>query len=189
MAMSFFYLAFTRILQLLRLSRQDRDDLAIEIVMLRHEVTVLRRQVVRPALRPSDRALLAGLGRLLDHRCRDRFFVKPETLLRWHRDPVRRKWTYAHRPGRPSIPAGTVAMILRLARENPTWGYRRIQGELARMGVVLAPSSVWSILHRNGIDPSPIRKGPTWNQFLRFQASSLLACDSFSVDTVLLRRL
>jgi transposase InsO family protein len=189
MAMSFFYLAFTRILQLLRLSRRDRDDLAIEIVMLRHEVTVLRRQVVRPALRPSVRALLAVLGRLLDHRCRDRFFVKPETLLRWHRDLVRRKWAYAHRPGRPSIPAGTVAMILRLARENPTWGYRRIQGESARMGVVLAPSSVWTILRHNGIDPPPIRKGPTWNQFLRFQASSLLACDFFSVDTVLLRRL
>jgi hypothetical protein len=104
MAMSFFYLAFTRILQLLRLSRRDRDDLAIEIVMLRHEVTVLRRQVVRPALRPSDRALLAGLGRLLDHRCRDRFFVKPETLLRWHRDLVRRKWTYAHPPGSTEHP-------------------------------------------------------------------------------------
>ena len=93
------------------------------------------------------------------------------------------------RPGRPSIPAGTVAIILRLARENPTWGYRRIHGELARTGIVLAPSSVWTILGRNGIDPSPMRSGPTWSEFLRSQASSMLACDFFSVDTVVLKRL
>jgi transposase InsO family protein len=115
--------------------------------------------------------------------------VRPETLLRWHRDLVRRKWIYAHRPGRPSIPGGTAAIILRLGQENPTWGYRRIQGELARMGVVLAPSSVWTILRRHGIDPSPNRTGPSWAEFLRIQASSMLACDFFSVDTVLLRRL
>jgi putative transposase len=162
MALSFLYLAFIKILQLVRLSRRDGDELAIEVVMLRHEVAVLRRQVVRPALRPSDRALLAGLGRLLDRRRRRRFFVQPETLLRWHRDLIRRRWTYARRPGRPSIPAGTVAIILRLARENPTWGYRRIQGELATMGVVLSPSSVWAILQRNDIDPAPMRSDPTW---------------------------
>jgi transposase InsO family protein len=189
MAPSFLYLAFTRILQLVHLGQRDGDELAIEIVMLRHEVAVLRRQLVRPALRPSDRALLAGLGRLLDCRKRRRFFVQPETLLRWHRDLVCRKWTQPHRPGRPSVPAGTVAIILRLARENPTWGYRRIQGELTRMGVVLAPSSVWTILRRNGIDPSPMRSGPTWSEFLRTQATSMLACDFFSVDTVLLKRL
>ena len=147
------YLAFTRTLRLVPLSRRDGDQLAIEVVMLRHEVAVLRRQVVRPALQPSDRALLAGLARLLGGRRRDGFFVQPETLLRWHRDLVRRKRTYARRPGRPSIPAGNVAIILRLARENPTWGYRRIQGDLATMGVVLAPSSVWTILRRYGIDP------------------------------------
>jgi putative transposase len=189
MALSFLYLAFTRILQFVCLNRRDRDQLAIEVVMLRHEVAVLRRQVVRPALRPSDRALLAGLGRLLDRRRRTRFFVQPETLLRWHRDLVRGRWTYAHGPGRPSIPAGTVSIILRLARENPAWGYRRIQGELARMGVVLAPSSVWAILRRNGVEPSPMRSGPTWAEFLASQASSMLACDFFSVDTVLLKRL
>jgi len=156
--------------------------------MLRHEVAVLRRQVVRPALRPTDRALLAGLSRLLGRRIRGRFFVQPETLLRWHRDLVRRRWFYAHRPGRPSIPAGTVAIILRLGRENPTWGYRRIQGELATMGVALAPSSVWAILRRHGIDPSQMRSGPTWAEFVRTQAASMLACDFFSVDTVLLKR-
>jgi len=189
MALSLLYLAFTRILQLVRLGRRDSDEMAIEIVMLRHEVAVLRRQVVRPALEPSDRALLAGLGRLLDRRRRGRFFVQPETLLRWHRDLVRRKWTQHHRPGRPSLPAGTVSIILRLARENPTWGYRRIQGELATMGVVIAPSSVWAVLRRHGVDPSPMRSGPTWAEFLRSQASSMLACDFFSVDTVLLKRL
>jgi transposase len=95
--------------------------------------------------------------------------VQPETLLRWHRDLVHRKWTQPNRPWRPTIPAGTVTIICRLARENPTWGYRRIQGELARVGVVLAPSSVWTILRRNGIDPSPMRSGPTWSEFLSFQ--------------------
>jgi len=189
MALSFLYLAFTRILQLVRLGRRDGDELAIEIVMLRHEVAVLRRQVVRPALRPSDRALLAGLGRLLGRQRRGRFFVQPETVLRWHRHLVRRKWTQPHRPGRHSMPAGTVSIILRLARENPTWGYRRIHGELARTGVILAPSSVWAILRRHGVDPSPMRSGPTWSEFLRSQASSMLACDVFSVDTVLLKRL
>ena len=187
MALSFLYLAFTRILQLVRLNGREKSDLAIEVVMLRHEVAVLRRQVVRPALRPPDRALLAGLGRLLDRRRRGRFFVQPETLLRWHRDLVRRRWTYARRPGRPGIPAGTVAIILRLARENPTWGYRRIQGELATMGVVIAPSSVWIILRRHGVDPSPMRSGPTWAEFLSSQASSVLACDFFLADTVLLK--
>jgi transposase len=187
MALSFLYLAFTKILQLVRLSRRDRGKLAIEIVMLRHEVAVLRRQVIRPNLLPPDRALLAGLGRLLDRRRRARFFVQPETLLRWHRDLVRRKWTQPHRPGRPSIPAGTVAIILRLARENPTWGYRRIQGELAKMGVVLAPSSVWAVLRRHGIEPSPMRAGPTWTEFLRTQAVSMLACDFFSGEMPLPR--
>ena len=189
MALTFVYLAFVRTLQLFRLTRWDGKELAVEVVMLRHEVAVLRRQVARPKLRPSDRALLAGLSRLLGRRRLGRFFVKPETLLRWHRDLVRRHWTYPHRSGRPSVPAGTVGIVLRLARENPTWGYRRIQGELATMGVTLAPSSVWAILRRHGIEPSPWREGPTWAQFLRSQASSMLACDFFTVDTVLLRRL
>jgi transposase InsO family protein len=189
MALSFLYLALTNILQLIRLRNRDCDELAIEVVMLRHEVAVLRRQVTRPVLRPPDRALIAGLSRLMDRRRRGRFIVKPETLLRWHRELVRRKWTQRRRPGRPTIPAGTVAIILRLARENPTRGYRRIQGELATMGIVLAPSSVWTVLRRHGIDPSPMRKGPTWPEFLRSQTASLLACDFFTVDTVLRQRL
>ncbi len=189
MALSFPYLAFTRILQLLCLSRRDDDDLAIEVVMLRHEVAVLRRQFTRPSLQPPDRAIFASLSRLLDRQRRGRFFVQPDALLRWHRDLVRRKWTQPHRSGRPSIPAGTTAMILRLARENPTWGYRRIHGELPRSGVILARSSVWAIPRRHNIDPSTMRTGPTWNEFLRTQASTMLACDFFSVDTLLVRRI
>ena len=119
MALSFLYLAFTKILQLVRLGQRDGDDLAIEIVMLRHEVAVLRRQELRPALEPQDRALFAGVNRLMDRRRRGRFVVQPETLLRWHRDLIGRKWTQAHRPGRPSIPASTWSIVARLARENP----------------------------------------------------------------------
>src|ERR1019366_420613 len=190
MALSFLYIAVVRLLQLLRLSRTAQQDLAIEVVMLRHEVSVLRRQGPRPALRPADRAVLAGLSRLLSAARRGHLFVQPETLLRWHRDLVKRPWTYSHRrPGRPTLPAGTVSLVLRLAQENPTWGYRRVHGELATMGVRLAPSSVWATLRRHGIGPAPRRSGPTWSEFLRAQATTMLACDFFTVDTVLLRRL
>jgi putative transposase len=155
-ALSFLHVAFVRLLQLVRLSRRGEEDLAIEVVMLRREVAVLRRQIARPALQPADRAMLAGLSRLLSSARLGRFFVQPETLLRWHRELVRRKWTYSHRwSGRPALPAGTVSLVLRLAKENPTWGYRRIHGELASMGVRLAPSSVWAILRRHGIEPTP----------------------------------
>jgi len=138
-ALSFLYIALVRLLQLVRLSRRPQQDLAVEVVMLRHDVGVLRRQVTRPALQPSDRAVLAGLSRCISVARRGRLFVRPETLLRWHRDLVRRHWTRpSRRPGRPALPAGTVSVVLRLATENPTWGYRRVQGERARMGVKLA---------------------------------------------------
>ena len=190
MALSFLYMAFVRVLELRRLCLNEPQELAVEVVMLRHEVSVLRRQVARPALRPADRALLAGLSRFLTRDRRGRFFVRPETLLRWHRDLVRRRWTYSpQRSGRPSLPAGTVQLVLRLANENPTWGYRRIQGQLATMGVRLAPSSVWAILRRHGIEPTHRRSGATWAGFIRAQATTMLACDFFTVETVLLRRL
>ncbi len=190
MTLSFLYRALCRLLQLIRLLCRSHTDLSIEVVMLRHEVAVLRRQVQRPILQPADRALLAALARLLPRQRLERFFVQPATLLRWHRDLVAKRWTYPHgRPGRPAIPKGTAALVLRLARENPGWGYRRIQGELATMDVMISPSSVWAILKRNGIEPSPRRSGPTWAEFLRAQATGLLACDFLTVDTVLLRRL
>jgi putative transposase len=190
MTLSFLYRAFCRILQLIRLVGSSDTDLAIEVVMLRHEVAVLRRQVHRPALETTDRAVLAGLARLLPSRRLVRFFVQPATLLRWHRDLVTKRWTYPHaRPGRPGIAKGTTALVLRLAKENPQWGYRRIQGELATMGIVIAASTVWAILKRHGVEPSPRRSGPTWAEFLSAQAKGLMACDFFHVDTVLFRRL
>jgi len=118
--------------------------------MLRHEIAVLRRQISRPSLQPADRALLAGLARLLPRQRLGRLFVQP-ALLRWHRDLVRQHWTYPRRPpGRPPVPAGTVTLVVRLAKVNPTWGYRRIHGDLAAMGVTLAPFSIWA-------DPAPQR--------------------------------
>jgi len=140
MALSFLYRAFCRLLQLIGLTCRGDTYLAIEVVILRHEVTVLRRQVHRPALEPADRAVLAGLARLLPRQWLGRFFVQPETLLRWHRDFVAKRWTYPHvRPGRLRIPEGTTSLVLRLAKENPTWGYRRIHGELTTMGITIAP--------------------------------------------------
>jgi len=188
--LSFLYRAFWRVLQLIRLVARKDTELAIEVVMLRHEVAVLRRQVHRPALEPADRAVLAGLARMLTRQRLEHLFVQPATLLRWHRDLVAKRWTHSHgRPGRPAIAKGTTGLILQLAKENPTWGYRRIHGELATMGIVIAASSVWAILKRHGIEPSPRRSGPTWTEFLTAQAKGLMACDFFHVDTILLRRL
>ncbi len=188
--LSFAYRAFRRVLQLIRFIGRADTDLAVEVVMLRHEVAVLRRQRQRPMLEPADRVVLAALAQLQSRRRLRHFFVQPETLLRWHRDLVAKHWTYPHgRPGRPAISKGTTALVLRLAKENPTWGYRRIQGELATMGIVIAPSSVWATLKRHHIEPSPRRSGPTWSEFLSSQAKGLIACDFFHVDTVLLRRL
>jgi len=190
MTLSFLYRAFCRVLQLIRLIGRSDTDLATEVVMLRHEVAVLRRQVHRPVLEPADRAVLAGLARPLPRRRLGRFFVRPEALLRWHRDLVAKRWTYPHgQPGQPGIAKGTTALVLRLAKENPTWGYRRIHGELATMGIAIAASSVWARLKRHGVEPSPRRSGPTWAEFLAAQAKGMMACDFFHADTVFLRRL
>src|SRR5664280_2464682 len=190
MALSFMYRALVRILQLVQLSCHKDSDLAVEVVILRHEVAVLRRQVHRPALQPADRAVLAALWRLLPRLRQGRFFVQPATLLRWHRDLIAKQWSYPHgRPGRPALPAGTAALIVQLAKEKPGWGYRQIQRELAVMGIPIAASSVWAIGKRHDIKPSPRRSGPTWAEFLATAAKGLIACDFFSVDTVLLRRI
>jgi len=130
------------------------------------------------------------LARLLPRQRLGHLFVQPATLLRWHRDVVAKRWTHPHgRPGRPALSKGTTALVLRLAKDNPQWGYRRIHGELATMGIVIAASSVWAILKRHDIEPSPRRLGPTWAEFLAAQAKGLMACDFFHVDTILLRRL
>jgi len=135
--------------------------------------------------------VLAGLVRLLPRPAWHGLLVQPATLLRWHRDLVRRRWTYPHRCGRPGVAAGLRALVLRLARENPTWGYRRVHGELCRLGYKnrIGASTVWAILQRAGVAPAPKRSAVAWRQFLRSQATSVLAMDFFTVDTVFLQRL
>src|SRR6185436_5179129 len=162
----------------------------IEILVLRHQLAVLRRRTPRPRITWTDRAVIAALSRLLPVRRRHGMLVAPATILRWHRQLVARRWTtQPTRSGRPAIPAGLRALVLRLASENPNCGYRRTHGELAGLGYRIGASTDWTILHRAGIDPSPRRAGPSWAQFLRAQAQSILACDLFHLDTISLRRL
>jgi hypothetical protein len=137
----------------------------------------------------ADRAVLAGLARMLPRPIWRGRLVQPATLLRWHRDLVRRRWTYPHRRGRPAVTAELRQLVLRLARENSTWGYRRIHGELCRLGYKIGASTVWTILQRAGVDPAPKRSAVSWLQFLQAQATSVLAVDFFTVDTVFLKRL
>jgi hypothetical protein len=153
-------------------------------------VSVLCRKVARP--RPSwvDRALISALARLVPTTCRRHLFLTPGTLLRWHADLITRRWTTKRRrAGHPATSPPLRRVILRLAAENPGWGYRRITGELASPGRKVGASTVWMILKRAGIDPSPQHSGPTGGEFLRAQASGILACDFFPCDTVLLTRL
>jgi putative transposase len=187
---SLVYLLLRQVLQMLTQLARDGGAKDVELLVLRHQVAVLRRQVHRPALEPADRVVLAALSRLLPRPRWSAFFVTPATLLRWHRELLARRWTYPHaRPGRPRIDKQVRDLVLRLAAENPSWGHRRIQGELVGLGHQIAASTVWNILHRAGIDPAPRRSGPTWKQFLTAQAQAMLACDFFTVDTVLLQRI
>jgi transposase InsO family protein len=172
------------------LARSSRSK-NVEILVLRHEVAVLRRQVRRPRLSWADRAVFAALTGLLSNAYRLHRIVTPGTIMRWHRDLVMRRWTQPRRcrtGGRCTAPE-LRRLVLRLASENSSWGYRRIQGELAGLGYSIAASTVWSILKRAGIDPAPRRDGPTWRQFLTTQAHGILATDFFCVDTLLLHRL
>jgi transposase InsO family protein len=157
---------------------------------LRHELSILRRQLDRPQLTPSDRVLLAALSRVLPRSSWQAFFVRPETLLRWHRRLVARHWTYPHRrPGRPPTEETVRELILRLARENSSWGYVRIVGELRKLGINVSATLVRNVLRQAGIPPAPKRGQLDWRAFLRQHAATTLACDFFSVDTVWLRRL
>src|ERR687894_413635 len=172
------------------LMRRDLSKDA-ELLVLRHENAVLRRQVTRVSYTPADRAWLAVLSRLLPRRRWAAIFpVTPATILAWHRRLVSRKWDYTacRRSGRPPTAAAIKSMVIRMAAENPTWGHRRVQGELIRLGHRIAASTVWQILHDAGIDPAPRRSAPTWRQFLTAQAKAVLALDFLHVDTVFLRR-
>ena len=162
-----------------------------ELLVLRHENAVLRRQIGRVRYQPADRLWLAALSRLIPRRrWGEVFAVTPATLLAWHRRLVARKWDYTNRrrPGRPSTAAAIRKLVIRIATDNPAWGHRRVQGELVRLGHQIAASTVWQILHDAGIDPAPRRAGPTWKQFLTTQARGIVAVDFVHVDTVLLRR-
>src|ERR1022692_654343 len=185
MCLRFVFLLTTRAASWLRLSRREETWKTAEILILRHRLPVLqRRQPRRPKLDWADRALLATLLGVIPKARRQglRLLVTPDTIVRWHRDIVRRRWaarSACGRTGRPATRRNIRALARRLARENPDWGYRRIHGELAGLGVKVAASTVWKILKAGGIDPGRRQAGPTWSQFLRFQAEAILACDFF----------
>jgi putative transposase len=168
MTLRLLYLLFRQVMAWLVLLARNSAGKDAELLMLRHEVAVLRRQVTRPRLDWAGRAVLAGLARLLPRPTWRGSFVRPETLLRWHRDLVRRRWSYPPRRGRPAVTAELRTLVVRLAKENATRGYRRIHGELCRLGYqrTIGASTVWAILHRAGVDPAPTRSALTWRQFL-----------------------
>ncbi len=190
MLWSFVYLVVRNLFALVWLLGQSRRSKELEILALRHELAVLRRQSVRPRLTRADRAFLAALSRSLPRPAWASFPVRPETLLRWHRQLVARRWTYSHvRPGRPPLEASVGALILRLARENPHWGYRRIVGELKGLGVVVSPTTVRKVLIGAGLPPAPERARPSWRAFLRQPVATTLACDFLTVETAFLQRI
>jgi hypothetical protein len=183
------FLLVRRVLGLVSLGPKP-DDKDVEIAVLRHQLAVLHRQVARPRYGPSDRLILATLARLLPRERWSAFLVTPATLLRWHRELVRRRWTYAREPRvRRGLDPAVVELVLRLARENPRWGYLRICGECAKLGMKVSATSVRNILRRHGLGPAPRRGGPSWGEFLRCQAAGVLACDFFTVETVALTRM
>lgn len=178
------YRLFSALARLAVRSGRSKD---LEIIVLRHQLTVLRRQTERPAIDDNDRTVLGAIAAALPRRLRHGWIVTPETLLRWHRRRITRHWTQpSQRPGRPPTSAKIASLVVEMATNNPTWGYRRITAELNRLGHRIGASTVWRILKLHGIDPAPNRSDVTWTQFLRSQAA--VACDFATVDTAFLRR-
>ena len=170
-----------------RLAVRSGRSKDFEIIVLRHQLAVLGRRDQRPALSNDDRTLFGAIAQALPRPRRTGWLVTPETLLRWHRRRIARHWTQPHRPpGRPSTPRSLRRLVIEMATNNPTWGYRRIHGELVGLGHRVGASTIWRILQTHSINPAPQRSTVTWTQFLRSQAT--LACDFATVDTALLRR-
>ena len=190
MLVSSLYLIVCRMLALLLLlARGDRSK-ELELLVLRHELSILRRQAGRPRYEPRDRLVLAALSRVAPRGSWRAFPVRPETLLRWHRRLVAHRWTYPHRrPGRPPVEREVRDLIVRLARENASWGYVRIVGELRKLDIDVSATLVRSVLTEAGVPPAPQRDRQSWRTFLRQQGESILACDFLTVDTVWLRRI
>ncbi len=184
------YLVVRRLFELMTLCCRSPRSKELEILVLRHELSILRRHPQRPQLREADRLFLAALSRALPRRAWSAFSVSPRTLLRWHQRLVARRWTYPHRrPGRPPVDRDVEALVIRLARENQAWGYRRIVGELRGLGFSISASSVRAILIRHRLPPAPERDRLSWRLFLRQQATTMLACDFLTVETVWLTRI
>jgi transposase len=189
-ALRLIYQMFSKLLSWMVLRTRSDTAKDIEILVLRHQLAVLQRRTPRPRMSWTDRALITALTRLLPKPRRLGLVVTPATVLRWHRRLVARRWTtQPTRPGRPGVSASVRALVIRLANENPTWGYRRIHGELVGLGYQIGASTVWKILHTAGIDPAPRRAGPSWTEFLRAQAHAILACDLFHLDPITMHRL
>ena len=186
---SLLYMVLRRLLGMPTSRDRVAEQVRLENLVLRHQVAILRRQVKRPVYSRRDRALLAATGRLLARERWSVFLVRPETIMAWHRRLVARKWTRTHRrPGRPALSSEVRRLILRMARENPRWGYMRIKGELQGLGIRVSATAIAMLLRSHGIGPAP-RRGPTWSQFLKAQASGIIAGDLFTVETALLKTL
>jgi putative transposase len=184
------YIVVCRLFELVVLLGRRERSKELEILVLRHELSILRRNAGRPRFEPRDRLLLAALSRVLPRRSWHAFGVRPETLLRWHRRLVANHWTYPHRlPGRPPIGGEVRELVLRLAHENTSWGYVRIVGELRKLGIDVSATLVRNILKAAGVPPAPERDRLAWRPFLRQNAATTLACDFLTVDTVLVRQL
>ena len=183
------YVLLRRILQLAVWRWRSNDVKALEIVVLRHELAILRRETRRPPMTTVDRLLLAASSRLLLRTAWRSFIITPDTLLRWHRRLVAKRWTYARPVGRPPRCREIRGLVVRLARENPTWGYERMVGELKGLGVTVSATTVRTWLRAAGLGPSGRRGGLTWREFIRTHRQSLLAVDFFTVETIWLQRL